>query len=337
MADSLMKGWHRRSDEELLSLRFRDLPLHSTDRLIASAVKELQRELQRRGLRFRPHVWLSDEWFSPDGVPGFAIPFYLAHPRLRRLERNQMLEVEGGTLRSCLRLMRHETGHAIDNAYRLRRRKERQRLFGSPSDPYPRSYAPRPFSRRFVRHLEFGYAQSHPDEDFAETFAVWLDPASRWRERYADWPALEKLLYIDELMREIGRRIPPVGNRRRPYPLSGLRRSLRTHYRIKRERYRVDFSQNYDEDLSIIFGLKGEVSASRFLERHRGFLRRQIARWTGIPGYGVDQVLKDWIERSRERGLRVRTAPEKALRDVVTALTVRVMQYLQSGNYRVAL
>ena len=337
MADSLMKGWHRRSDEELLSLRFRDLPLHSTDRLIASAVKELQRELQRRGLRFRPHVWLSDEWFSPDGVPGFAIPFYLAHPRLRRLERNQMLEVEGGTLRSCLRLMRHETGHAIDNAYRLRRRKERQRLFGSPSDPYPRSYAPRPFSRRFVRHLEFGYAQSHPDEDFAETFAVWLDPASRWRERYADWPALEKLLYIDELMREIGRRIPPVGNRRRPYPLSALRRSLRTHYRIKRERYRVDFSQNYDEDLSIIFGLKGEVSASRFLERHRGFLRRQIARWTGIPGYGVDQVLKDWIERSRERGLRVRTAPEKALRDVVTALTVRVMQYLQSGNYRVAL
>ncbi len=337
MADSHMKGWHRRSDEELLSLRFRDLPLHSTDRLIASAVKELHGELQRRGLRFRPHVWLSDEWFSPDGVPGFAIPFYLAHARLRRLERSQMLEVEGGTLRSCLRLMRHETGHAIDNAYRLRRRKERQRLFGSPSDPYPRSYAPRPFSRRFVRHLEFGYAQSHPDEDFAETFAVWLDPASRWRERYADWPALEKLQYIDELMREIGGRVPPVSNRRRPYSLSALRRSLRTHYRIKRERYRVDFSQNYDEDLSVVFGLKGDVSAARFLERHRGFLRRQIARWTGIPGYGVDQVLTDWIERSRERGLRVRTAPEKTLRDVVTALTVRVMQYRESGSYRVAL
>jgi len=337
MVDSPMKGWHRRSEEELLSLRFRDLPLHSTDRLIASAVKELHKELQRRGLRFRPHVWLSDEWFSPDGVPGFAIPFYLAHPRLRRLERSQMLEVEGGTLRSCLRLMRHETGHAIDNAYRLRRRKERQRLFGSPRDPYPRSYAPRPFSRRFVRHLEFGYAQSHPDEDFAETFAVWLDPASRWRERYADWPALEKLQYIDELMREIGGRVPPVGNRRRPYSLSALRRSLRTHYRIKRERYRVDFSQNYDEDLSILFGHKGEVSAARFLERHRGFLRRQIARWTGIPGYGVDQVLKDWIERSRERGLRVRTAPEKTVRDVQTALTVRVMQYRESGSYRVAL
>jgi hypothetical protein len=332
-----MKGWQRRSDEELLSLSFRDLELHSTDRLISSVVKALHRELQRRGLRFRPHVWLSDEWFSPDGIPGFAIPFYLAHPRLRRLERNQMLEVEGGTLRSCLRLMRHETGHAIDNAYRLRRRRERQRLFGNSSDPYPRSYAPRPFSRRFVRHLEFGYAQSHPDEDFAETFAVWLDPESRWRERYADWPALEKLLYIDRLMSEIGPRIPRVRNRRRPYSLSSVRRSLKTHYRIKRERYRVGFSQNYDEDLSVLFGLKGEIAASRFLERRRNYLRRQIARWTGIPGYAVDQVLKDWIERSRERELRLRTAPDKTLRDVVAALTVRVMQYRESGSYRVAL
>jgi hypothetical protein len=332
-----MKAWHRRSDEELLSLRFRDLPLHSTDELVSNAVRKLHRELRMRGLRFRPHVWLSDEWFTPDGVPGFAVPFYLAHPRLRRLERSQMLEVEGGTLRSCLRILRHETGHAIDNAYRLRRRKERERIFGSPYDPYPRSYAPRPFSRRFVRHLESGYAQSHPDEDFAETFAVWLDPASRWRERYAGWPALEKLLYVDEVMRQIGGRVPPVKNRSRPYSLASMRRSLRTHYRIKRERYRVDFAENYDEDLSRIFGHKGELSASRFLERNRALLRKQIARWTGIPGYAVDLVLKDWIERSRARKLRLQKSPEKTHRDVLAALTVRVMQYLQSGNYQVAL
>ncbi|MGH9321534.1 MAG: putative zinc-binding metallopeptidase [Vicinamibacteria bacterium] len=331
-----MKSWSRRSDEELLSLRFHDLGLHSMGPLVNRAVKELHRELARRGLRFRPHIWLSDEWFSPDGVPGFAIPFYLAHPRLLKLERSQMLEVEGGTLRSCLRLMRHETGHAIDNAYRLRRRRERQRLFGSSDEPYPRSYAPKPFSRRFVRHLGFGYAQAHPDEDFAETFAVWLDPASRWRERYADWPAHEKLLYMDQLMREIGPRVAMVQNQRRPHQLSSMRRSLRTHYRIKRERYRVDFSQNYDLDLSAIFGHKGEHSAAAFLQHHRGFLRRHVAWWTGIPRYTVDQVLKDWIERCRERALRVRGAPERTLGDVVTALTVRVMQYLQSGNYRVA-
>jgi hypothetical protein len=188
-----------------------------------------------------------------------------------------------------------------------------------------------------VRHLESGYAQSHPDEDFAETFAVWLDPASRWRERYAGWPALEKLLYVDEVMRQIGSRVPPVKNRSRPYSLGSMRRSLRTHYRIKRERYRVDFAENYDEDLSRVFGHKGELSASGFLERNRALLRKQIARWTGIPGYAVDLVLKDWIERSRAQKLRLQKSPEKTHRDVLTALTVRVMQYLQSGNYRVAL
>ncbi len=331
-----MRNWARRSDEELLSLRFAELGLHSLGEIITRAARELHRELGERGLRFRPHMWISDEWFCPDGVPGFAVPFYLTHPRLRALEKRQMLEVEGGTFRSCLRLMRHETGHAIDNAFGLRRRRERKRLFGASDEPYPRSYAPRPFSRRFVRHLEFGYAQAHPDEDFAETFAVWLDPKSRWRGRYQDWAALEKLEYMDALMRSLRGRTPRLKNRRRPYQVSSMRRRLKEHYRIKRDRYRVDFSQNYDSDLSRIFSLRGGDFASAFLKRHRPFLRRQVARWTGIPCYTVDEVLKDWIQRARERKLRLRATEERTLRDTVSALTVRVMQYLQSGNYRVA-
>jgi hypothetical protein len=332
-----MRDWARRSDEELLSLRFRDLWIRSLGRLILRAQKELYRELERRGLSFRPHIWLSDEWFCPDGVPGFAVPFYLAHPRLMQLERQMMLEVEGGTLRSCLRLMRHETGHAIDNAYRLRRRRGRLRLFGSSDLPYPSSYAPKPFSRRFVKHLESGYAQAHPDEDFAETFAVWLDPGARWKERYAGWPALEKLLYMEQLMGEIGTRPPLLRNRRRPFQLSTMRRSLSVHYRIRRERYRVAFSENYDSDLNRIFAHRGSDDAADFLRRQRGLLRRQVARWTGIPCYAVDAVLRDWIARSGERGLRLRTQPDKTLQDVLTAVSVRVMQYLQSGNYHVAL
>jgi hypothetical protein len=335
MADPGMKKLARCSDEELLSLRFKDLGLRSTGPLVRRAVNELYRDLARRGIAFRPHVWLSDEFFCPDGVPGFAVPFYLAHSRLMRLERRKMLEIEGGTLRSCLRILRHETGHALDNAFRLRRRKERQRLFGSSEVPYPSSYAPRPFSRRFVRHLELGYAQAHPDEDFAETFAVWLDPASDWRRRYASWPALEKLEYMDRVIGEVSRRRPALSNRRRPYDVTGMERSLRLHYRIRRERYRVDFSENYDSDLSRLFGVKGEERADRFLRRRRSSLRRQVTRWTGIPGYTVDAVLRGWIERSRERKLTLRRTPERTQGEVVTALTVRVMQYLQSGNYRV--
>src|ERR1043165_7262414 len=155
-----------------------------------------------RQLMFRPHFWLSNEWFTPDGVPGIAVPFYLAHPRLEKLEMDQMLEVEGGTPEWCMKILRHEAGHAIDNAYRLRMRLGRQRVFGPSYMQYPDYYTPKPYSKSYVLHLDSWYAQSHPDEDFAETFAVWLTPDSDWKSRYAGWPALRKLEDMDGLMAE---------------------------------------------------------------------------------------------------------------------------------------
>src|SRR3712207_5133915 len=167
----------------------------------ALPICRLHFELDESGLRFRPHVWLSEEWFSPDGVPGFAIPFYLAHPRLMKLERAQMLEVEGGIEKECMAIMRHEAGHAISNAFGLHRRRRWRETFGRFSVPYPEHYMPDPNSRSFVLHLGAWYAQAHPAEDFAETFAVWLAPASRWQKRYVSWPAMRKLRYVDELMK----------------------------------------------------------------------------------------------------------------------------------------
>ncbi|MCS6946942.1 MAG: putative zinc-binding metallopeptidase, partial [Steroidobacteraceae bacterium] len=205
--------WTRLSDAELLQLRFCDLPLRLPGSRLGRALRRLRRELRARGMRFRPHIWLAEEWFSPDGVPGFAVPFYLAHPRLERLHRNMTGQVEGSNQNWLMRILRHETGHAIDNAYRLRRRREWRELFGPASLPYPASYRARPGSRRYVHHLGEWYAQAHPTEDFAETFAVWLQPQSRWRRSYAGWPALEKLRQVDAWMREIAGREPPVKNR----------------------------------------------------------------------------------------------------------------------------
>ena len=185
-------AWARWSDERLLEVKLCDLGVSIDGTPLESRIAEVHRELAARGFVFRAHYWLSDEWFTPDGVPGIAIPFYLAHPRLARLEERQMLEVEGGTSDWCLRILRHEIGHAIDNAYCLRRRRTRQKLFGLPSQPYPEFYLPKPYSRSFVLHLDPWYAQSHPDEDFAETFAVWLTPSSMWRKRYARWPTVMK-------------------------------------------------------------------------------------------------------------------------------------------------
>src|SRR5579862_3256966 len=238
--------WAALSDDKLLDVRLCDLGLTIAGTELEQRIAQVNAELDARGLAFRPHYWLSDEWFTPDSVPGVAIPFYLAHPRLAKLELTQMLEVEGGDPVSCLRILRHEVGHAFDNAYQLRRRPTRRRLFGTPATPYPEYYTPKPYSKSFVQHLDHWYAQSHPDEDFAETFAVWLDPQSMWATRYAGWPAERKLQYMDRLMRTIARRRPVVKSKRQVDPVSRLRKTLADHYRKKREHYGLDHPDFYD-------------------------------------------------------------------------------------------
>ncbi len=117
-------------------------------------------------------MWLSEEFFTPDATLGFAVPFYLAHPRLMRLERAQMLECEGAGEAECRRILRHEAGHALDEAYRFHLRPRYRQLFGNPRKPYPMSYRPRVDSRDHVVNLSGWYAQGHPVEDFAETFGA---------------------------------------------------------------------------------------------------------------------------------------------------------------------
>src|SRR5687767_7267317 len=161
--------WASLPDEELLELRLKDLKVSVAGTWLARCLSDLHDELAQRGLRIRPHAWISDEWFSPDNTPGIAIPFYLTRRRLMRLERKKIIDVEGGSVAECMRILRHEAGHVMQHAYQLQRRRRWQQLFG-PSKPYPKHYRPNPRSRRFVRHLRLWYAQSHPDEDFAETF-----------------------------------------------------------------------------------------------------------------------------------------------------------------------
>jgi len=219
-------------------MRFDELHVSFRGTWLERCVMRLHTELARRAVRHRPHAWLSEEWFSPTGIPGFAIPFYLAHPRLMRLERAQMGTVEGGTVSECMAIMRHEAGHAIQTAYRLHTRPDWRRVFGKTTTPYPDRYRPDRRSRRFVRHLPHWYAQSHPDEDFAETFAVWLRPRAAWRRTYVRWPvALAKLEYVDALMRELAGRRPPVAARRPYLPLRDIHRTLDAHYAARRRHY----------------------------------------------------------------------------------------------------
>jgi hypothetical protein len=334
--------WVGLSDDDLLNVRLCDLGLSIEGTDLEQRIGQLRSELKARGLRrFRIHFWLSDEWFTPDGVPGIAIPFYLAHPRLAKLEIAQMLEVEGGDPVSCMRILRHEAGHAIDNAYRLRRRPTRRRLFGKPDTPYPEYYTPKPYSKSFVQHLDHWYAQSHPDEDFAETFAVWLDPDSMWATRYAGWPAQRKLEQMDHLMRELAGRPPIVRSKRRVDPLSRLRKTLRDHYSKKREHYGLDHPNFYDSDLRSLFSdapaYAKNLPAARFVNRIRKEARTTIASFTDSYQYTIDQLLETIIERCRELNLRLMESEESTKSDFLVFLTVQTMNYLHSGRHRVAL
>src|SRR5579863_7384711 len=224
-------SWARASDQELLKIRFCDLQLSIERSPLARHIRQLYRDLAHRGISVRPHVWLSEEWFSPDGVPGIAVPFYLAHPRLMRLERKMTREVEGSNVNWLMRILRHEAGHAIDSAYRLRRRAYWRTLFGPASRPYRSRYRARPASRHHVQHLGEWYTDTQPTEDFAETFAVWLAPRSGWQRHYKSWPALRKLRFVQQFAGELGAHRPPVCCRDRVEPLEFNQRTLAQHYR----------------------------------------------------------------------------------------------------------
>ncbi|MFO0679439.1 MAG: putative zinc-binding metallopeptidase, partial [Polyangiaceae bacterium] len=264
--------WVSLRDEELLAMRICDLKVTIAGSDLEARIAKLHADLDSRGLALRPHCYLGDEWFSPSGVPAIAIPFYLAHPRLKQLELHQMMEVEGGTPDWCDQLLRHECGHVLDHAYRFSTRRTWRRVFGSPDLEYePETYRPRPYSKGFVRHLPNWYAQAHPDEDFAETFAVWLGmPKAEWQLRYKGWKALEKLEYVDALMREASKKAPLVTGGPRPSNADKLRSTLSRYYAGRKRLWAEDTPDFYDSDLRRIFGeSSGKTVASQFLRRNR--------------------------------------------------------------------
>jgi hypothetical protein len=322
--------WSRLSLDELLDVRIRDLGLRVEASTLEPRVAQLQRELQRAGFRFRPYVWLSTDWFTPDGATGFAIPFFLGHPRLARLERHEMLQVEGGTREWCMRLLRHETAHALDHAYRLSRRRRWAETFGSPSEPYRVTYMPQPDSRRYVQNLNNWYAQSHPFEDFAETFAVWLRPRSAWHERYAGWMAMRKLRYVDDLMQEIRDQPPLQRTRERLDAVATLAMTLREYYQRKQARYGREDRSIYDRDLRRLFTDEPDRArrrlASSFLRARQRDLCRQVAALTGQHLFVVDEVLNQMTARCRDLRLRLAHSERETNLGAAVLLTVHTVR-----------
>jgi hypothetical protein len=211
--------WSKWTDETLLSIRICNLGLRLTGSVLEARIDRVHYEPTQRGLIFQPRDYLTTEWLCPDRVPWIGIPFCPAHSRLRDLERSQILEVEGDTEHDCMKLLRHEAGHAINYAYRLYQKSRWRELFGPISEEYNvRDDFPRKYSRAFVVHLPENYAQAHPDEDFSETFATWLTPGMELGKALPGDKSDQKARI--RRSPDGGNRIPGAGGRDQPQALA---------------------------------------------------------------------------------------------------------------------
>jgi hypothetical protein len=331
-------AWADLPDNELLKMRICDLHVRIEGSELEDRVQQLNRELEARELPLRPDCYLGDEWFSPEGSPVIAIPFYLAHPRLKQLELHQMLEVEGGTHEWCMQILRHECGHAYDHAYQFSSTDAWVEAFGDREVEYlPETYRPRPYSKSFVRHLPNWYAQAHPDEDFAETFAVWLElPADEWRSQYRGWKALKKLESLDSMMADARLHPPKVVKGRRLWDASRSRRTLEKYYAAKRKLYAEDFPDIYDVDLRAIFetGERGDENAAQLMRRLRHLLTGAVARWTGQHKYIGNELVKRLISRCKELALPAPRDQTKLLIELSSYLSTLVTNHLHTGRFK---
>jgi hypothetical protein len=325
--------WARFDDAALLRLRFRDLRLKIPGSPIHTETQRLGAELERRGILFKPHFWFSTDWFSPDGIPGIAVPFFLGHPRLLRLEHRMLGEAEGGNRRWRQRILRHELGHAVDTAFGLRRRRDWQHVFGVAAARYSGDYTVQPRSRDYVLNLEHWYAQSHPTEDFAETFAVWLRPRARWRAEYAGWRALAKLEFVDGLMADLAGRTPQKRDRSFIAPLTDNNRTLGEHYR-RRVYLSASGDERYDAWLVRAFAPRtgpASASAEQYLRDIKPTLMRSLLERTRVHPYVVFQVLRGLRRRARRLDLVLPGSRRETARQV-TRLHERVIADLLRRN-----
>jgi Putative zinc-binding metallo-peptidase len=314
---------------QLLGRRISDLGLEIRGTRVERLIERLYSELGERGIAFRPPVYLSDQWGCPDDTPVIGVPFYLADERLERIEAEHAGAVEGDE--EAMRYLRHEAGHAINYAFRLYQRPDFAEHFGDYARPYLERYAADPLTRAYVRHILGWYAQKHPDEDFAETFAVWLTPTLDWRTEYAGWEALRKLEWMDVVMGEVGALSPAVAPLTEDdLPVEAMHWTVGEHYASEAESFPLGDARQFDGDLLRVFARRSDApmgdTASNYLTQHEGELVTRIAYWTGEGPGVVRSLVRALRDRAAVLDLRV-TGLEAATLIELTAFGTAVMMH----------
>ncbi len=321
---------------KILETRICDLDL-KFDNLILKLIRKVSSELRNKGVRFRPEYYYGTGWGCVDGSISIEIPFWFGSPVLRKIED----ELNFGGVENeneILMGLRHEIGHAINYAYRLYRDREWQRIFGNFKKVYRDYYIYNPWSKRHVRHLPEHYAQKHPDEDWAETFAVWLTPRSNWRRAYQKTPAIKKLEYVDMIVREIGRKDPPNTRTDRDEPSERVRMTVAEYYKINLEsRADSDDLYGYVDDIKSLFRYNGRRSnahrdAWKFIHKYSPVLEDKVCSWIY---YADREKIKKHLSQiegvCRTYKLKIKPGDEtEKLSELAVLLTYNIMYDLYS-------
>ncbi len=300
------------------SRRLRDLGLTIAGTMLESVIATFSQETMSRGFtKLRPHFYLSTEWGVPFDTISIAIPFYLARVDLTDFHAEHAGFVEGADRADVLRYLRHEMGHVVNYAYRLYEQQEWNEQFGDINLPYVEEYRAKPFDQKYVVHLPGWYAQKHPDEDWAETFAVWMTPGLDWRARYAGWPALKKLEYCDRITADLRNREPLNTAIDADEDVAGLDTTLDEHYRSCAVD-KADAPVNLDDALHAIFGPTGNDNgtdrkpAAALVRRSQRTIAADVFRWTGWFPERARHLMEQLAELAEVHGLTYAEGRESA-------------------------
>ena len=319
---------------DLLKTPLCHLDISISGTMVEKAIEQLLQELKEAKIQIDLNFWISDEWFCADGITGVAIPFYLLDKDLMELERDKIGFVEGETLEWCLKVLRHEVAHALDNAYLLRGCEDRKKLFGDTATRYPSEYIRKPYSKKFVIHLSNNYAQSHPEEDWAETFAVWLDPNSNWRKVYKDWPALKKLEFIDQKMNTL---IPSdrLTVNETLDEISTLSSTVKSYLNKKSKNLNKYQDPLFGRNLNRIFSTGTKVSATSFLKLKEREICQNVAKSTNQYHYIVKDVFKELKKECNKKGLTLKKNSRETKKDLQILLISKTHTYIKQGKNKV--
>jgi hypothetical protein len=338
--------------QKLLATRICDLNLRP-EGILEECVAEVIGDLQRKGITFVPAYYIGDDDFwTADRAVSVNIPWYLSNQTLWQLVNDHLFEY---TREELLMYLRHEAGHALNYAYRLYETPEWKKIFGDFRRPYRDVYNPNPWSRDYVRYLhragEYHYAQKHPDEDWAETFAVWLE-GGPWRRRYRDWQvALAKLEYVDRIVgiERVCRGNPPNVRLGMRIPYTELKETVADYFDIH-DKQDQDILE-YRRDLLEIFprrppraraiaarGLSSRTanaqSAARFIQQHQNIIADRITRWIGDSDKrDISQLLRQMQALCTAEHMVV---PDSLRTEKLIELTVVATWHVVDGIHRLS-